>query len=142
MNSRRLPATLPLIASIAALLTGCASIPGATPSQAPRDPHSFAAERSLTTPTAQWPTDDWWRAYGDPQLSTLIEEALGGSPTLAAAQARVAKANRLPFVPTGHPITDALSLAVSFYVFVERFSRHRGFDPDHPPHLKKITETL
>jgi NodT family efflux transporter outer membrane factor (OMF) lipoprotein len=95
MSPRRLPAPLPLIASLAALLAGCASIPGATPSQAPRDPHSFAAERSLTAPMAQWPSDDWWRAYGDPQLSALIEEALRGSPTLAAAQARVAKANAL-----------------------------------------------
>ncbi|HZY69141.1 MAG TPA: aminotransferase, partial [Devosia sp.] len=55
---------------------------------------------------------------------------------------RVTEARTLPFVATGHPITDALALIVSFYSFVEMLSRHRGFDPDRPPHLKKVTETL
>ena len=59
-----------------------------------------------------------------------------------ATTGRVALAKRLPFEATGHPITDGLSLIVSFYAFVEMLSRHRGFDPDHPPHLKKVTETI
>ncbi len=32
---------------------------------------------------------EWWRAFGDPQLERIIADALGGSPTLAAALARV-----------------------------------------------------
>lgn len=48
----------------------------------------------------------------------------------------------LPFTPTGDPITGALALVVSFYAFVEALSRRRGFDPDRPPHLKKVTETI
>jgi glucosamine--fructose-6-phosphate aminotransferase (isomerizing) len=55
---------------------------------------------------------------------------------------RVSAAQRLPFVETGHGITDALALIASFYGFVEMLSRHRGFDPDNPPHLKKVTETV
>jgi glucosamine--fructose-6-phosphate aminotransferase (isomerizing) len=55
---------------------------------------------------------------------------------------RVKRARALPFVASGHPITDALTLIVTFYSFVERLSRHRGFDPDHPPHLRKVTETI
>jgi glucosamine--fructose-6-phosphate aminotransferase (isomerizing) len=51
-------------------------------------------------------------------------------------------ATRIPFATTGHPITDALALVVTFYGFVEELSRHRGFDPDRPPHLKKVTETV
>lgn len=51
-------------------------------------------------------------------------------------------AARLPFVATGHPLTDPLPLVVSFYAFVEQLSRHLGFDPDAPPHLNKVTETL
>lgn len=51
-------------------------------------------------------------------------------------------ANRLPFAATGHPITDPLALIVSFYGFVEALSRHRGFNPDLPVALKKVTETL
>jgi NodT family efflux transporter outer membrane factor (OMF) lipoprotein len=36
-----------------------------------------------------WPTDQWWRSYGDPQLDALVNEALAGSPSLAIAQARL-----------------------------------------------------
>lgn len=50
-------------------------------------------------------------------------------------------AKRLPFVATGHPITDALALIVPFYGFVEAWSRARGLDPDRPVNLKKVTET-
>lgn len=48
----------------------------------------------------------------------------------------------LPFAAAQHPLTDALALIASFYAFVEALSRHRGYDPDQPPHLKKVTETL
>lgn len=58
-----------------------------------------------------------------------------------ATSDRAASAKRLPFVPTGHPITDALALIVPFYGFVEAWSRARGLDPDRPVNLKKVTET-
>ena len=43
-------------------------------------------------PESAWPSDGWWSAYADPQLTALIEAALIGSPSLAQAQARIAKA--------------------------------------------------
>ncbi|MGV1871944.1 MULTISPECIES: SIS domain-containing protein [Agrobacterium] len=52
-----------------------------------------------------------------------------------------AYARRLPFVETGHPLTDSLALIVPFYGFVEAWSRSRGFNPDAPAALKKVTET-
>ncbi|CDN57658.1 Glutamine--fructose-6-phosphate transaminase (Isomerizing) (plasmid) [Neorhizobium galegae bv. officinalis bv. officinalis str. HAMBI 1141] len=52
-----------------------------------------------------------------------------------------ARAKPLPFVETGHPITDALALILPFYVFVEAWSRSRGHNPDAPANLKKVTET-
>lgn len=33
--------------------------------------------------------DDWWTALGDPQLDSLMRDALAGSPSLQAAMARV-----------------------------------------------------
>ncbi|MBB4050846.1 glucosamine--fructose-6-phosphate aminotransferase (isomerizing) [Devosia subaequoris] len=51
-------------------------------------------------------------------------------------------AKPLPFAATGHSITDPLALIVSFYGFVEALSRHRGLNPDVPPALKKVTETV
>ena len=55
---------------------------------------------------------------------------------------RAGAARALPFAATGHPITDPLALIVSFYGFVEALSRHRGLNPDVPPALKKVTETV
>lgn len=51
------------------------------------------------------------------------------------------EANQLPFIETGHPLTDALALIVPYYGMVESLSRARGLDPDKPAALKKVTET-
>jgi NodT family efflux transporter outer membrane factor (OMF) lipoprotein len=37
-------------------------------------------------------TDAWWKAFGDPQLDALIDQALAGSPTLQIALARMREA--------------------------------------------------
>jgi NodT family efflux transporter outer membrane factor (OMF) lipoprotein len=72
------------------LLLGACAVPppmGATP--ALRSPDTVAA-KSLDGPEeATWPDESWWRDYGDPQLTTLIEEAVKGSPALAEAGARL-----------------------------------------------------
>lgn len=51
-------------------------------------------------------------------------------------------AHSLPFAASAHPLTDPLALIVSFYGFIETLARHRGVDPDAPPHLRKVTETI
>jgi glucosamine--fructose-6-phosphate aminotransferase (isomerizing) len=48
----------------------------------------------------------------------------------------------LPTVGGLHPLVAPLVLIVSFYSFVEGLARRRGFDPDTPPHLRKVTETV
>jgi glucosamine--fructose-6-phosphate aminotransferase (isomerizing) len=48
----------------------------------------------------------------------------------------------LPVAPSAHPATELLSAMVSCYATVDRIARARGFDPDTPPLLKKVTETL
>ena len=48
----------------------------------------------------------------------------------------------LPHAATGHPLTEPLSMIVSFYRFAEALSRARGHDPDNPRGLKKVTETV
>ncbi|AWD22001.1 SIS domain-containing protein [Fuscovulum blasticum] len=48
----------------------------------------------------------------------------------------------LPSVAGLHPLVAPLVLAVAFYAFAEHLSRRRGFDPDTPPHLRKVTETV
>ncbi|CAN5354261.1 efflux transporter outer membrane subunit [soil metagenome] len=40
-----------------------------------------------------WPNDRWWAGFGDSQRDSLVDRALGGSPDLATAAARLARAN-------------------------------------------------
>ncbi|WP_243302328.1 SIS domain-containing protein [Geothrix oryzisoli] len=47
----------------------------------------------------------------------------------------------LPLVPAPHPELDTVTAIQSFYPMVEALSRARGFDPDHPQHLSKVTRT-
>lgn len=59
-----------------------------------RDANSVASDSlngiSVNEPAdGNWPHESWWRDYGDAQLTSLIEEAIRGSPTLAQAQARL-----------------------------------------------------
>lgn len=49
---------------------------------------------------------------------------------------------RLPIVAHAHPVLGAIGAIASFYRFVEALARARGRDPDHPPHLAKVTRTL
>jgi len=41
-----------------------------------------------------------------------------------------------------HPAAQPILLIQSFYRMAEALARARGFDPDHPPHLCKVTETV
>lgn len=51
-------------------------------------------------------------------------------------------ASRLPWIGDDHPATDAISMLVPAYLMIERAARAMGYDPDRPPHLSKVTETL
>ena len=41
-----------------------------------------------------------------------------------------------------HPAIQPMLLIQSFYRMVNALAIARGFDPDHPPHLRKVTETV
>ncbi|MBO9560563.1 MAG: efflux transporter outer membrane subunit [Caulobacter sp.] len=81
-----------LLAGSVALLAGCASVPhlGAEPMAKPAA--SYAVTQSFAAPDGNWPSDQWWTAYGDAQLDGLVTEALAGAPSLAEAEARVRRA--------------------------------------------------
>jgi glutamine---fructose-6-phosphate transaminase (isomerizing) len=82
------------------------------------------------------------RDAGEAGVAEIADRLASQGANVFTTSDRVKQATALPYVATGHPITDALTLIVTFYAFVEMLSRHRGFDPDHPPHLRKVTETL
>ncbi len=90
---RSRPLTALLLAGVSA--AACASVPDLGSAPQPRDAATYAASESFAAPAAEWPVDKWWRAYGDPQLDTLIEEALADSPSLLQAEARVRRAEAI-----------------------------------------------
>jgi NodT family efflux transporter outer membrane factor (OMF) lipoprotein len=93
ISRRAFPAAAVLVATLT--LAACASSRGLAPVSHPTDPDTLAISRSFAPyrlSDAAFPTQDWWNALGDPQLDALIREALQGSPTLAAADARLRQA--------------------------------------------------
>ena len=73
-------------------LTACASLPGSPPDEAPKAIDAYAISQSLAAPARDWPAAGWWKIYGDAQLDALIAEGLAGSPSVAIADARLARA--------------------------------------------------
>lgn len=88
-------ATLSALAVAALTLAGCAQFSDLGPRAEPKDINAYQSSQSLNAANAQavaWPDDNWWTAYGDKQLNTLMAEALRGAPSMAVARARLLKA--------------------------------------------------
>lgn len=93
-------------ASLAVVVTGCATAPEtpplaqvATPAWSAPLPHEGSAEALA----------DWWARFDDPALATLIESAQRDSPTLGQATQRIleARANARIAGATAWPTLDA-----------------------------------
>lgn len=82
------------------------------------------------------------RDAAESSVSEVAERLAGQGARVFITSINRQAAEGLPFAASGHPITDALALIVSFYGFVEALSRRRGFDPDRPPYLSKVTQTI
>ena len=82
------------------------------------------------------------RDAAEASVADMAHKLAGQGALAFLTSDRPGAARALPFAATGHPITDPLALIVSFYGFVEELSRHRGLNPDIPPALKKVTETV
>lgn len=78
----------------AAMLHACAPVPQLGDAPAIRSVSALDADHAASMSDASLRLesarhDDWWSVYGDAQLSRLMAEALGGSPDLEAAAARL-----------------------------------------------------
>ncbi|MCP8467858.1 efflux transporter outer membrane subunit [Pseudomonas sp. ZM23] len=92
VRTARLPACL---FGAALSLAGCVSSSGLLPSGHATDPANLKVGETLDgTPlsSAAWPSRNWWTSLGDPQLDSLIDEALRGTPDLEIASARARQA--------------------------------------------------
>ena len=83
-------------------------------------------------------------AVADAALPQVVvtAERLAGQGADVFLTAPAAGVTALPVVEGVHPLTAPLVVAVTFYRFVEALARRRGFNPDTPPHLRKVTETV
>ena len=73
-------------------LAGCVSYAGIKSDKQIAAPAKFETQQSLPAEGGQWPSMDWAKQFGDPQLPALIDEALQGNPSVDQARARIEKA--------------------------------------------------
>jgi glucosamine--fructose-6-phosphate aminotransferase (isomerizing) len=88
-------------------------------------------------PVLAFAQDDQTREGVEALAAELV--AVGARVLLAGGVAEGAGA--LPAV-VAHPLLQPILLAQSFYGMVEQLARARGFDPDRPPGLAKVTRTV
>ncbi len=74
-------------------------------------------------------------------VEALARDLIARGVDVLLAGAEVPGATVLPTV-SAHPAIEPLLVAQSFYRLANRLSLARGCDPDRPPHLRKITETV
>jgi glutamine---fructose-6-phosphate transaminase (isomerizing) len=88
-------------------------------------------------PVLMFSQDDETRA-SNAALATLLVQ---NGAALVSAGLQAPGALVLPSL-VAHPVIQPILLIQSLYRMAEALSRARGFDPDRPPHLSKITETV
>lgn len=74
-------------------------------------------------------------------IEKVARDFLGRGARILLAGAQVAGAIHLPTV-AAHPVIEPILMIQSFYRMTAMLAIARGFDPDVPPHLRKVTETL
>lgn len=89
-------------------------------------------------PILAFPPLDEARAGLEPLLAKFVER---GAAVAAAGPAGEGVIT-LPVVEAPHPVTAPITMIQSFYRFANMLALARGLDPDTPPLLKKVTETL
>jgi glucosamine--fructose-6-phosphate aminotransferase (isomerizing) len=65
-----------------------------------------------------------------------------GVPIITAGPAPAGGSMALPSGPELGPFATPIALIQSFYPVVDAIARARDRDPDAPPHLLKVTETI
>jgi glutamine---fructose-6-phosphate transaminase (isomerizing) len=73
-------------------------------------------------------------------LEALAADLASRGVEVLIAGARAKGAAELPSIAS-HPVVQPMLLAQSFYRLCPSLAVARGFDPDNPPHLRKVTET-
>ena len=89
IDGKRMRKWLPLFSISSLVLSACAHSPELNSSSLKSHSDYVFANSFHTGNKTSWPENKWWTRYNDPQLNTLIEEAINDSPSLKAAEARL-----------------------------------------------------
>ncbi|MGE8202455.1 MAG: TolC family protein, partial [Variovorax sp.] len=84
----------PIVAAalLVVALAGCADMSGIGSQAKLRDASSLGIAPDSAAAPASRLDSQWWLAFGDTQLDSLIDQAVAGNPNLQVAQARLARA--------------------------------------------------
>ncbi len=74
-------------------------------------------------------------------IEMLAMELANRRAEVMIAGSRCPQTLQLPAEPA-HPVIEPMLLIQTFYRLANALSLARGLDPDHPPHLRKVTETV
>jgi glutamine---fructose-6-phosphate transaminase (isomerizing) len=74
-------------------------------------------------------------------LKAIIDQFVGRGAKIVVAGGGYQGVLDLPLQSGLHPVAAPIAMAQSFYAMVNALSVQRGYDPDHPPLLNKVTET-
>ncbi|MEP6970643.1 MAG: efflux transporter outer membrane subunit, partial [Betaproteobacteria bacterium] len=117
-----------------ATLSGCVSSAGIVAAAKPVTPAAVGLAQSDVA-TAPAPAADWWHGLGAPVLDDLVQRALTDAPSLALAQARLARAQA---VVAGASAAEGLQVNAGADATRQRFSANSIY----PPPLGGSTRTL
>jgi glucosamine--fructose-6-phosphate aminotransferase (isomerizing) len=76
-----------------------------------------------------------------PSIEAVAREFAARGANVLLAGGTAAQARALPVV-SAHAVIEPMLMIQSFYRFAAALAATRGFDPDVPPHLRKVTETV
>jgi glutamine---fructose-6-phosphate transaminase (isomerizing) len=74
-------------------------------------------------------------------IQSLARDFLDRGASVLLAGGTVSGAMQLPVV-AAHPVIEPVLMVQSFYRLAASLATARGFNPDVPPHLRKVTETV
>lgn len=85
------------VLALTVTISGCIGTGGIAPQSRPLAADRLATDAAIQAAAqdAHWPVAQWWQGYADPQLDRWVQLSIQGSPSMAAALARVRQAKAL-----------------------------------------------
>ena len=80
--------------------------------------------------------------YQADALQLAEQFAARGAQVLLASDKKVTGTVHLPLIDAGHEALQGLTGILSWYVAAAQLSEARGLNPDEPPYLQKVTQTV